>query len=262
MRNHLIDVQLAGKVGLLRLNQPAKLNALTVAMVEEMSAALNELVATVKVMVMTGAGRAFCSGAALDEPEQPQIERSQRDFGAILETHINPLMTQLRDLPIPWISAVRGAAAGAGASLALAGDLVVASETAYFLQAFARIGLVPDAGSTYLLTRTVGRVRAMELMLLADRLPARKALEWGLVNRVVSDEVLEEEAIALASALAEGPTVALGLIRRAVWSAVDADWADALRTERDAQTIAGRTRDVDEGIAAFNEKRRASFTGY
>lgn len=255
----LIEVQLAGKVGLLRLSQPARLNALTTAMVEEMSAALPELVATVKVMVMTGAGRAFCSGAALDEP-QP-ADRSQRDFGAILETHINPLMTQLRDLPIPWITAVRGAAAGAGASLALAGDLVVASESAYFLQAFARIGLVPDAGSTYLLTRTVGRARAMELMLLADRLPAAKALEWGLVNRVVSDEKLDEEALALASTLAEGPSVALGLIRRAVWSAGDADWTDALRTERDAQAIAGRTRDVDEGMAAFNEKRRASFTG-
>jgi 2-(1,2-epoxy-1,2-dihydrophenyl)acetyl-CoA isomerase len=260
MPYQLINVEVNGRVGILRLDQPAKLNALTTSMVEEMSAALDELAATVKVVVMTGAGRAFCSGAALDEP-LPQVERSQRDLGAVLQTHINPLMSKLRDLSIPWVSAVRGAAAGAGASLALAADLVVASETAYFLQAFARIGLVPDAGSTYLLARTVGRVRAMELMLLADRLPARKALEWGLVNRVVSDEALEEEAMALASTLANGPSVALGLIRRAVWSAVDAQWADALRTERDSQAIAGRARDFDEGIAAFNEKRHASFTG-
>jgi 2-(1,2-epoxy-1,2-dihydrophenyl)acetyl-CoA isomerase len=260
--NQEIVVEVHDKVGVLRLNTPARLNAVTVRMVEEMDEALNTLVGTVRALVLTGAGRAFCSGAALDGGlGAPGVDRLQRDVGLVLQTHINPLMSKLRDLPIPWITAVRGAAAGVGASFALAGDLVVASETAYFLQAFARIGLVPDGGSTHLLVRTIGRARAMELMLLGDRLPATKAMEWGLVNRVVPDVVLEEEALKLAAALAGGPSVALGLIRRSAWQAVDAGWHDVLRTEREMQIVAGRTLDFDEGIAAFNEKRAAKFTG-
>lgn len=255
-----VELEVRGNVAILRLNEPAKLNPLTTLLIEDFNLALDKLDSAVRALLVTGAGRAFCSGAALDiDPEV--IGARQGDAGEILETHVNPLMSRLRNLSIPWICAVRGAAAGAGASLALAGDLVVASETAYFLQAFARIGLVPDGGSTHLLARTIGRVRAMELMLLADRLPAVKAYEWGLINRVVPDAALEDEALALATKLANGPAVALGLIRKAVWAAVDSDWENALRTERQLQTIAGRTHDFREGIAAFNAKRPASFTG-
>ena len=257
-----IAVETHGKVATIRLNEPAKLNAVSVQMIEEVDRALDELVPTVRALILTGAGRAFCSGAALDRlASAPGSDQSKRDAGEFLETHINPLMSKFRELPIPWITAVRGAAAGVGASLALAGDMVIASESAYFLLAFARIGLVPDGGSTHMLVRAIGRVRAMEMALLADRLPANKALEWGLVNRVVPEAALEEEAIKVATSLASGPSVALGLIRRSVWKAVDADWADALRIERESQLTAGRTQDFDEGIAAFNAKRQASFSG-
>jgi 2-(1,2-epoxy-1,2-dihydrophenyl)acetyl-CoA isomerase len=170
-------------------------------------------------------------------------------------------MTRLRNLPIPWISAVRGAAAGVGCSLALAGDLVVASETAYFLQAFARIGLVPDGGSSYLLTRSIGRARAMEMMMLGDRISAAKALEWGLISRVTPDSDLDTAAYELAARLAKGPTKTLGLIRKLGWTAVEADWPTALKTERELQQIAGQTPDCKEAIAAFREKRPARFTG-
>jgi 2-(1,2-epoxy-1,2-dihydrophenyl)acetyl-CoA isomerase len=231
-------------------------------MAEEVSTAVSDLGSTVRAILITGRGRGFCSGAGLSaDLTEDELARSERDFGAILETHLNPLMSKLRDLPVPWISAVNGAAAGVGASLALAADLIIASESTYFLQAFARIGLVPDGGSSHLLVKTVGRVRAMELMLLAERLPAAKALEWGLINRVVPDGALEQESFNLASQLARGPAVALGLARKAAWCAVDADWEAMLKLERESQRVAGRTHDADEGINAFIEKRTARFTG-
>jgi len=258
-----VAVEIHDRVGVLRLNEPATLNALSLQMVEDLNQALDALCKSVRALVLTGAGRGFCSGAALDGRLGSGLlaERSQRDAGAVLASHINPLMTRLRDLPIPWLTAVGGAAAGVGASLALAGDLVFAGESAYFLQAFARIGLVPDGGSTHMLVRTIGRVRAMELALLAERLPAAKAMEWGLVNRVVADVRLEEEALAVATRLANGPSLALGLIRRSVWHAVDATWAEALNMERELQLTAGRSADFDEGVAAFQAKRPASFNG-
>jgi 2-(1,2-epoxy-1,2-dihydrophenyl)acetyl-CoA isomerase len=169
-------------------------------------------------------------------------------------------MSKLRDLPMPWISSVRGAAAGVGASLALAGDMVVASETAFFLQAFSRIGLVPDGGSSHLLVKTIGRPRAMELMLLGDRLPAKTALEWGLINRVVPDTELEAASLELATRLAQG-AASLKLIRKLAWTAVDGEWSKSLATERDLQRSAGRTADHREGVAAFFGKRPAAFKG-
>lgn len=256
-----IEVDASDAVGVIRLNRPEKLNAVSTGMIDEINLALNALVPSVRALILTGIGKAFCSGAALDGVPLDLDSLATRDFGGILETHINPLMMRLSNLQIPWISSVRGAAAGVGAALGLAGDLVIASENAYFLQSFARIGLVPDGGSTHLLVRTVGRVRAMELLLLGEKLSAPKAYEWGLINRVVADASLEEQSMALAQSLARGPTLALGLIRKSVWHASDTGWNDMLCKERNLQLIAGRTYDSNEGISAFNEKRVASFKG-
>lgn len=254
-----IQIETRGNVGTIRLNVPASLNAMSVAMLEEFDCAVDMMAASTRAIIVTGVGRAFCSGANLDGGMGNPSEMS--DFGLVLERYVNPLMTKLRDLPIPWISAVRGAAAGVGCSLALAADLIVASETAYFLQAFARIGLVPDGGSSHLLSRATSRVRAMEMMLLGDKVPAAQALDWGLVNRIVPDDALEDTAFKLANRLAAGPTLTLSLIRRAAWTVLDADWGAGLQMERSLQKIAGQTHDAREGIAAFLEKRPASFTG-
>lgn len=251
-----IVVERRGDVGIVRMNDPATLNAVTTRSCEELSAAFADLSGSVRAIVLTGEGRGFCSGANLD-PAIPLAE----DFGLVLETHINPLMTRLRDLPVPWISAVRGPAAGVGCALALAADLIVASESAYFLQAFVRIGLVPDGGSTHLLMRAIGRARAMEMMMLGEKIPAAQALQWGMINRVTAEDELEPVALALAGRLAGGPTRTLGLIRKAGWDAADRDWEAALRNERALQAICGQTHDAHEAIAAFREKRPASFVG-
>lgn len=255
-----IQLEFSGDVALITLNDPAALNSVSVEMVDEIADALNAIEAKARALVLTGAGRAFCAGANLTAA--PDLdEDGNADLGAALETHINPLMTRLRDLPFPWVSAVRGPAAGVGCSLALAADLIVASESAYFLQAFAKIGLVPDGGSSWLISRAVGRVRAMEMMLLAERIPAAKAFEWGLINRLVPDAELEDAALVLASGLASGPTRSLGLIRAVAWAAADQDWEQVLMTERRAQRTAGATADHREGVAAFLEKRPAVFLG-
>ncbi len=247
-------------IAIVRLNDPASLNALTLDMVAALPRMLDEVEAHGRAMVLTGAGRAFCSGANLAGGLSESADPADFDAGAVLESHINPLMQRLHDLAVPWIAAVNGAAAGAGASLALAGDLIVAGESAFFLQAFARIGLVPDAGSTHLLVRAIGRPRAMQLMLLADRLPARTAFDWGLINQVVADDALEAEALALAGRLADG-ACSLRAIRQLAWQAVDAGWDEMLAAERAQQRDAGRTADYREGVAAFLEKRAATFQG-
>lgn len=251
-----IIVEHRGDVGIIRMNDPVTLNAVTVQSCEELDAALDELTGSSRAIVLTSEGRGFCSGASLD-PNIPLPD----DFGLLLETHINPLMTRLRDLPVPWITAVRGPAAGVGCALALAADLIVASEDAYFLQAFVRIGLVPDGGSSHLLMRSIGRPRAMEMMMLGERIPAARALDWGLVSRVVPEQELEPTAIGLAERLASGPTRTLGLIRKVAWTAVDQDWNTVLHVERAEQNFAGRSRDARDAIVAFQEKRPAVFTG-
>lgn len=257
----VVAAERSGDVGVIRLNDPSVLNAATLAMAEEIDRALDELLPVSRALIMTGAGRAFCAGANLKPGIADSSDDGIPDVGIGLETHFNPLMTRLRDLPVPWISLVRGAAAGIGCSMALAADMIVASDTAYFLQAFVRIGLLPDGGSSYLLSRNIGRVRAMEMMLLGDKLPASQALEWGLINQVVPDEQLESAGFALAQRLATGPTVSLGMIRQLVWKAQDAPWNTSLENERQAQRTAGRTEDFQEGIAAFAAKRPSTFRG-
>lgn len=256
-----IELERDGDVAIIRLNDPATLNAVTVKMIEEIDAALDEINGAARSMVLTGAGRAFCSGANLSAGMGDRKSDGPYDSGSVLESHINPLMLRLRDVPFPWVSAVKGSAAGVGCSFALAADIVVCGESAFFLQAFARIGLVPDGGSSWILANSIGRARAMEMMLLGERIPAAKALEWGMINRLVPDEQLMPAALDLAKALAAGPTQALGMIRRMAWSAANASFEDAMKTERNNQRLAGQTKDHREGVTAFLAKRPAQFTG-
>ena len=256
----LVELEWRGDVAVVRLNDPATLNAVSVEMIEALSSALDQVEGRARAMVLTGAGKGFCSGANLSGEGMKALGTAGYDPGLALETHINPLVQRLTQFSCPWISAVNGAAAGVGASFALLGDLVIASDKAYFLQAFAKVGLVPDGGSSHLLVKTIGRVRAMEMMLLAERLPAAKAMEWGLVNRVVADEALLDEAVALAHQLGTG-AASLKEIRKLAWTAVDGELAHSLSAERAAQKRAGQTRDHVEGVMAFVQKRASNFTG-
>ncbi len=246
------------QVALITLNDPDTLNALTQTMVESLARALEEAMGTSRAIVIRGAGRGFCAGFNIG----PGLDLSDPAFdaGAVLESHLNGLILALRKSPLPIITAVRGVAAGAGASLALAADLVVAGAETYFLQSFTRVGLVPDAGASWFLARAVGRVRAMELTLLGDRLDAAKAMNWGLVNRVVEENEVDDCALALAARLAAGPTRALGRTREAIWAALETPFAEQLAFERQQQREAGRSPEFREGVAAFREKRAPRFT--
>ena len=260
-----IKVARDGAIAVITLSDPTTMNAAGMDLAAELLHALKAAAVgdpPARAIVLTGEGRGFCSGAnlqagpgggALDGDGLP-------DAGAGLETVYNPLVTYLKEMPIPVVTAVNGAAAGVGCSLALLGDLIVAAESAYFLQAFRRIGLVPDGGSTYLLPRMIGKARAMEMALLGDRVPAAQALDWGLINRVVPDAELMTTAMGLARTLAEGPA-SLGLTRQTLWASMDADWPAQLHRERMAQRTAGKTEDFREGVAAFLAKRPAQFQG-
>ena len=244
-------------VATIRLNRPDSLNALSAPMLEELLVAVEGLESSAaRCLLITGEGRGFSSGADLAGggglPE---------DAGLALEKYYNPLVEALFGLGIPVVAAVNGPAAGAGASLALCADLVIAARSAYFLQAFVNIGLIPDAGATWLLPRLAGRARALEMMMLGERISAEQALEWGLIARVVDDEFLAEEAVALATRLAQGPTVALGLIRRLARESAHLPLADALAAERAAQRRAGESDDFKAAVAAFLQKRQPQFRG-
>ncbi|MBY0564496.1 MAG: enoyl-CoA hydratase/isomerase [Hyphomonadaceae bacterium] len=256
-----VQYELEGAVARIVLNDPATLNAVDPLMVTELKDAFERASREARCALLTGAGRGFCSGANLNANERAVDEQGRIDAGDRLEKQYNPFILQLRDLPIPLITAVNGVAAGIGCSFALMGDLVFAGESAYFLQAFRRIGLVPDGGSTFLLPRLVGRARAMELMLLGEKLPARQAAEWGLIYRCAPDAELMQMAMERAAELASGPTRALGLIRRLAWASSDNTLESQLAAERDAQRHAGHSPDFVEGVTAFLQKRPAKFTG-
>jgi len=249
-------------IGVLTLNHPEVMNAVSPEMLGGLMKALDQVEDPrhqLRCLMMTGAGRGFCAGANLQS--NPGASGGSSDAGLTLETLYHPFLRRLRELPIPLVTAVNGAAAGVGMSFALMGDLVFCARSAYFLQAFRRIGLVPDGGSTWILPRLVGRARAIELSLLGERLPAEKALQWGLVNRVFEDAELVEKAKGIARELASGPTLALSLIRRLYWESADNTYEEQLNLERQLQRKAGNSADFREGVRAFLEKRSANFKG-
>jgi 2-(1,2-epoxy-1,2-dihydrophenyl)acetyl-CoA isomerase len=254
---HIRLEQSPAAVATITIARPDRLNALSGQTVDELRAAVEETAGSgARCLLLIGEGRGFSSGADLaGSGGLPE------DAGAALERHFNPLMEAIFALPIPVVAAVNGPCAGAGCSLALAADIVVAARSAYFLQAFVNIGLIPDSGATWLLPRLAGRARAMEMMMLGERVPAEQALEWGLISRVVEDEHLASEAVLLATRLAQGPTVALGLIRKLAREAEQVALSDALAAERAAQREAGGTEDFRNGVVAFLQKRQARFAG-
>ena len=254
-------VSVADGVATFTLNRPERLNAFTAALHEALASALVQAAVdeTIRAVLITGAGRGFCAGQDLSE--RKPVPGETRDAGQGLERFYNPLVRRLRGLEKPVIAAVNGVAAGAGASLALACDIVIAANSASFIQAFSRIGLIPDAGSTWFLPRLLGSARAMALALTGEAVPAERAAEWGLIWKAVPDETLMSEAIALAARLAQGPTRAYGLIKRALGRSSVNTLDAQLNLERDLQREAGRTEDVREGVTAFLEKRPPRFTG-
>ncbi len=248
-----------GDVAVLTLNDPATRNALSWDLASEMGEALDQL-GDARAVVITGAGKGFCSGGnmAADTPEG-------LGFGDMiakgLQEAVNPMLRKLAALKIPVVAAVNGAAAGAGAPLALHADFVVAGESAFFYFAFPNVGLALDAGASWLLPRIVGRARALEALILSERIPAAQALDWGMIYKVVPDADLLAEAKALAARLANGPTVSYGEIRQAVQASANGSYEEALLREEEAQRAAGNAADCREAVTAFLEKRAPEFRG-
>lgn len=243
------------------LNRPDRLNSFGAGMHAKLLDALAAAEAdkTCRALLLTGAGRGFCAGQDLSDVAATPGETP--DLGATIETNYNPLVRKLRDLPMPVICAVNGVAAGAGANLAFACDIVLAARSAKFIQAFAKIGLIPDCGGSWLLPRLAGRARARGMALLAEPLTADQAESWGLIWKAIDDAALMDEAHRLAAHLATQPTAGLALIKQALDAAETNDLDRQLDLERDLQGRAGRTADYAEGVAAFFDKRTPRFTG-
>lgn len=250
-------------VALLSLNRPEQLNSFNTQMHGEVRDALKLIRQRddVRVLVLTGEGRGFCAGQDLSD-RQVAPGAAMPDLGESIEKFYNPLVRALRDLPMPVICAVNGVAAGAGANLPLACDLVIAARSAKFIQAFCKLGLVPDSGGTWTLPRLVGMARAKALALLGDRLSAEQAEQWGLIYQCVDDDALRDTALTLARHLATQPTSGLALIKRALNATFDNSFDQQLELERDLQRLAGRSDDYREGAAAFMEKRTPAFKGH
>jgi 2-(1,2-epoxy-1,2-dihydrophenyl)acetyl-CoA isomerase len=259
-QNILFDA--ANGVATITLNRPERLNAFTQGLHTDLRDALGRVRddRSVRVLIVTGAGRGFCAGQDLNDRAVTR-DQAPPDLGDSLEKNYKPLVLGLRALPIPVIAAVNGVAAGAGASFALACDLVVAARSAGFIQAFCRLGLVPDAGGTYFLTRSLGAPRAMGLALLGERLDAEQAEAWGLIWKCVDDAELMPTVRNLAAQFAAGPTLGYAKTKQAIYAAERHALEQQLDHERDLQRELGRTQDFQEGVRAFLEKRPARFTG-
>jgi 2-(1,2-epoxy-1,2-dihydrophenyl)acetyl-CoA isomerase len=264
MRMSYESILFSANAGIARLtlNRPDRLNSFTDAMHAEVRDALGRVKAdpSVRVLLLTGAGRAFCAGQDLGDRAVAPGE-APVDLGASIERNYKPLVLGLRALPLPVVCAVNGVAAGAGANLALACDLVVAAKSASFIQAFCKIGLIPDSGGTYFLPRLVGHARALGLALLGDRLPAEQAAQWGLIWQCVDDSELPVVTDKLLAGLAQAPTRGLAAIKEALQASAGNSLAAQLDLERDLQRALGNGDDYREGVAAFVAKRPARFTG-
>jgi 2-(1,2-epoxy-1,2-dihydrophenyl)acetyl-CoA isomerase len=250
-----------GGVAHLTLNRPDKLNSFNLRMHTEVQQALQVLPASgARVLVLTGAGRGFCAGQDLgDRAVAPGAEGV--DLGDSIDNYYNPLVLALNNLPMPVIAAVNGVAAGAGANIALACDLVIAARSASFVQAFSKLGLIPDSGGTWVLPRLVGQARALGLTLLGNKLPAETAAAWGMIWQCVEDAELGPAVDALAKALAAAPTRGLASTKALIRGSWRHSFTEQLNIERDAQRELGRSADYAEGVAAFGEKRTPRFTG-
>ena len=249
--------RIADGVATITLNRPDKMNALTTQMRAEIAYAVTEAGKGARVVVITGAGRAFCSGQDLGD----RASAANLDLERTLRDEYAPMLRAIVDCPVPTIAAVNGAAAGAGANLALAADVVIAAESAYFLQAFARIGLIPDAGGTYVLPRTMGTAKAMGAALFAEKITARQADDWGMIWEAVADDDFESHWKARAAHLAAGPTAAYGAAKAVIRGSWDNSLEDQLTLEARQQGKCGKSRDFKEGVLAFMEKRSAKFEG-
>ncbi|HEX7114807.1 MAG TPA: 2-(1,2-epoxy-1,2-dihydrophenyl)acetyl-CoA isomerase PaaG [Steroidobacter sp.] len=246
----------------LTLNRPDRLNSFNVQMHREVREVLTQLASdsSARVLVLSGAGRGFCAGQDLnDRAVAPGGEGV--DLGESIENYYKPLVLALRKLPLPVIAAVQGVAAGAGANIALACDIVIAARSASFIQSFSKIGLVPDSGGTWLLPRLVGNARAMGLALLGEKLSAEQAAEWGLIWRCVEDNELASTVDALARQFASGPTRGFARTKQAIYESWGRSFEEQLDVERDFQRELGRSQDYAEGVAAFMQKRTPTFTG-
>lgn len=259
MTYEYILYEIIDNVAFIRLNDPTTLNAVTSQMGEELLDALWRGEKESRAILLGSVGRGFCSGANLAEGGI-DLNDPNRDMGGRLDGIFNPIVYQMRASEVPVVTAVRGAAAGVGCGIALAGDMIVAGTSGAFIMAFRNVGLASDGGASYFLTRAIGRVRTMEMMLLGKKLPAATALDWGLINRVVADEEVDAAGLELAKQLANGPR-SLGIIKKLAWASLDASFETALSNERVAQRDAGRTDDFIEGVAAFREKRATAFKG-
>jgi len=254
-----ITLAKADGLATLTLNAPDKLNAVSRKMIAEIKQAWEEIGAdgSVRAVLLTGSGRGFCAGADLADPDR----KNDADSGSALDKFFNPVIRTMRALPKPIVAAVNGVAAGVGMSFAMAADIAIAAKSASFLQAFSRIGLLPDGGSTWFLPRLVGEQRARALAMLAPQISAEQAKQWGLIWDVVEDAALMATATELARRLANGPTQSLARIKDAMNRAAKNDLSQQLDVERDFQRELGRTEDFREGVAAFLAKRKAEFKG-
>lgn len=261
MENSVLTI-IENGVCLISLNRPKQLNSFNPEMHKALMSALKNANSNdqVRSIVITGTGRAFCAGQDLND-RNISADQARPDLGESIEKFYNPLIKMLVEINKPIIAAVNGVAAGAGANLALACDIVIAGKSASFIQAFCKLGLVPDSGGTWTLPRLIGPARAKALMLLGNKLPAQQAQEWGMIWDCVEDDQLMSEAMTQAQHLATQPTTGLGYIKRALNQSSDNTLSEQLALERDLQRLAGRTDDYREGVTAFFEKRQPVFKG-